>query len=355
MKQEYILEPNQKASLVYQKANQILQETNSFCRLYETSKDLENIMPRLRNIQTGRLKPRGLIFYGCPIETPEGIISELKKIHLRTQFYVLCSGGKDSICLSHYIKTIYPNNFKGLMHIQTGVGIKQTTSWLIKYCQKMEWPLEIRSPKLRSVQDVYRFIVLKYGFPSYGLHKVVMGLLKYHVMRRYTKENKERLDNHALVSGVRAFESVRRFGNYKTPIQRDGSMWFVAPFFKKEDKEIYQYLLENNLKRTPIHDILGMSGECMCGSFARKSEREIIKILDPELDEYFTKLEKEVLINGTERAKKRPIWGSGIVSEEEAREIMKEIFRKLQTIEDLEEIICGVECGPGTMRGLENI
>ncbi|KKK78050.1 hypothetical protein LCGC14_2847460, partial [marine sediment metagenome] len=335
-------------------AKNINQLNNTFSRLYTNTKEYDLIRSRERNIETKRLRPLSFRSYNCPIETPEEIMKELVSIHKRTEYYALCSGGKDSISVGHWIMTNFPEQFKGFVHIKTNIGVKKTTDWLIEYCEKMGWVLKIIEPKPPNVYDE---LVLKYGFPSAGAHTIVMRKLKYSTMRRFAFENPHRKFNHSLISGIRVFESSRRMNNYKGAIQRDGNLWFTAPFFKKSDEWVYKYLLTNGLKRTPVHDILGMSGECECGSFASYGEREKLKLLDPELMHHIEYLEDQIQLHGTPLAKKYPKWGNTSHTPEEVDKIMKDLYSKgiIDKIKDLEEVVCGVECGAGTMRGLKNV
>ena len=353
MKKEVKLELGKKYNLILSQAPEIKQLNNNFSRLYTNSKEYDLLRVREREIETNRLKPQGFRSYMCPDESPEEIMKELMNIHGRTQFYVLCSGGKDSISIVNWIATNYPENFKGIMHIKTNIGVKKTTDWLIEYCEKMNWKLQIREP---NPPNVYDELVLKYGFPGAGAHTIVMRKLKYITMRNFAFENEERKENHALISGIRAFESSRRMANYKGAIQRDSKLWFAAPFFKKTDEWVYDYLLKNGLKRTPVHDVLGMSGECECGSFAGYGEREKLKLLDPQLMDHIEYLEDQVQLHGTELAKKHPTWGRATNSPEEIEIIMKGLYDDgtIDKIKDLEEVVCGVECGFGTMKGTVN-
>lgn len=354
VKKQYTLELGKKYQETIQSSHTIQQSHPDFSRLYSDTKSYDNLRIRQREVGTKRLRPVSFRDYQCPDETPDGIVKELTDIHERTQFYCLCSGGKDSMSIGHWVLDNYPEQFKGFMHIKTNIGIKQTTDWLVEYCEKMGWPLEVVEP---NPPDAFDQFVLKFGFPGPGAHSMIMGRLKYSTMRRFAFENSTRKDNHALISGIRAFESNRRAARYKGAIQRDGRLWFAAPFFKKSDEWVYKYLLTHGLKRTPVHDILGMSGECECGSFAGYGERERIKLLDPGLMEHIEYLEDQVQLHGTPMAKKFPKWGNTNHTQEEVDAIMKEIYDEgiIDKIKDLEEVVCGVECGPSTMRGQENI
>ena len=93
-----------------------------------------------------------------------------------------------------------------------------------------------------------------------------------------------------------------------------------------------------------------------CGSFAGYGEREKLKLLDPQLMDHIEYLEDQVQLHGTELAKKHPTWGRATNSPEEIEIIMKGLYDTgiIDKIKDLEEVVCGVECGFGTMKGTVN-
>ena len=333
-----------KGRLQFSKARNITQLSNTFSRLYSTPQEYDAM--RWRTRVDGKLKPLSVKFFEAQNNTPENIITEVTQIHKRTKFYVACSGGKDSICLAHYIEQNHPDKFQGLVFVDTGVGVKQTQEWLIKYCKEKNWKLHIEKAvlpkKLKSTEtDVYSWFALHHGFPGPGMHNITMRILKYVTLRTFAF--RQGRHDHAIISGTRKFESDRRAINTR-PISKDGNFFFCSPFFNKQDSEVYKYLLENGLKKTPVHDILGMSGECMCGCYAKVGERELVKQLDPDLDAYFTSLEKRIPVEGTAKAKLSPIWGQGPVKQQ-----------KEKINASLEAYVCGEDCGGGTMRALENL
>ena len=242
----------------------------------------EFIKRNMKIIKSGSMK-----FYPSPNETPESIIDEVENVHGRNKFYALTSGGKDSVSLCHWLAE--KGKLEAAVHIQTNVGIKKTTDFVKDLCHDQGWRLHVIEPQPKFI---YASHVLQYGFPGPAFHRLIMGRLKFKTMRDFalTIDRKK----HCLVSGVRKFESIRRMGNYPEPIQSDGSLWFCCPFFYKKSEELYRYIHENGLKITPVHDILGFSGECMCGSYAGHGEKARLKELDPKLVEYINWLEEGV-------------------------------------------------------------
>ena len=121
------------------------------------------------------------------------------------------------------------------------------------------------------------------------------------------------------------------------------------------DKEVYRYVLEHGLRVSPVYDLgLGSSGECMCGSFARKGTKEIIMANDPKLARYIKWLEEGVRLFGTKQAKKYGRWGEAPAMTDLEVQQTIEGYRLHNAGVDLdaaESVSCGVECGGGTLRG----
>ena len=64
-----------------------------------------------------------------------------------TSFYVAYSGGKDSGIVLDVVAKNYPNNFKGVVFVNTGIGTQATIDFVKDYCQKKCYPLFIVKPE----------------------------------------------------------------------------------------------------------------------------------------------------------------------------------------------------------------
>ena len=226
-----------------------------------------------------------------------------------------------------------------------------TTDFVKDICQEMGWKLHIIEP---SIKKIYLASVLQRGFPGPGLHQAQMGQVKYKPMRDFALSIDRK--NHCLISGVRKFESQRRMGNYPHPILSDGALWFGSPIFYMSNEEVQKYVFVNELKISPAYALgLGTSGECMCGCFAASGEKEWIKKNDPELAEYIEWMEDAVQRFGTEQAKRFPKWGQQAkMSELQQQQQLEDFFKDnpdLKTANEMEGMVCGAECGAGSMRG----
>jgi len=125
--------------------------------------------------------------------SPEQILDEaIKKYNLDT-LYVLYSGGKDSVCVLHYVAENYPELFRngGAVFTNVGLGAQETRKFVIDYCHRMNWKLTMTWPA-----DHERFynLVMKYGWADPRTHRPWMGSLKYH---SWAKLMREALDQHS--------------------------------------------------------------------------------------------------------------------------------------------------------------
>ena len=90
--------------------------------------------------------------------------------------------------------------------------------------------------------------------------------------------------------------------------------------------------------------------------FLMRGDKMLIRKVDQRLADYFAWLEEGVQKFGTPHAKRYPRWGEGpAMSDLEQQKIMDEFFAKnpeLKIVREIENFVCGQECGPGTMRGM---
>lgn len=256
-------------------------------------------------------------------QTPDEIIQDAINMGVES-FYGLLSGGKDSMSVNHFIAKNYPKYFKGSVYTMTGVGLKQTRWFVKEQTTKHGWPLNFTWTKYNYIPDW----IVQNGFGGQGVHNIVMGKLKAQTWRQFLREHLD--EKPALISGVRKKESVRRSKRiaYKNPIDEDGEMIFVKPFFYKNGLQLWDYIGENNLEISPVHGVLDISGDCLCGCFANPQwELELIKKYYPYFYSAIKWGEKQIQLRGTPKAKKYPTWGSGpSVNDVDFQTDLKEFF-----------------------------
>jgi hypothetical protein len=119
----------------------------------------------------------------------------------------------------------------------------------------------------------YEDICAAHGMPGPGRHDIIYARLKQRCVRVLRREAvRRRRDRVMFVTGVRLSESDRRMGHVK-PITRDGREVWVSPILNWDNEDKYLYLVDNGIPRNPVKPVLGISGECCCGAFAKPGER----------------------------------------------------------------------------------
>jgi 3'-phosphoadenosine 5'-phosphosulfate sulfotransferase (PAPS reductase)/FAD synthetase len=219
--------------------------------------------------------------------------------HPIVRVFCLFSGGNDSICSTDLaMRNGLANE---VIHIDTGIGIKQTHTHAEHIMCRYGWEHRTITPP----DWTYRDIVLRRGFPGPAAHRYAYSWLKERAIAKLVRETKEHRDDKViLITGVRNRESSRRMG-YKEPILRMGARIWTAPIFTWSKADCQQYMQYYNLPRNPVSDILGYSGECLCGAFAKPGEMAIIERHFPEAALKIHALELEAKAAG-----KPCVWGT---------------------------------------------
>lgn len=211
------------------------------------------------------------------VEEAKRLLQFAVKMYRPRAVWAMCSGGNDSLCSTHIAMST--GFVTGVASIDTTIGIRQTREHLAMVAEQFGWPLRWLRPPMS-----YRGFCAKFGMPGPGRHDYVYAYLKERCVRQLVRESKRRpKDRVMLVTGVRLSESTRRMGHTEA-IQRDDSRVWVAPIINwdNEDKTLYQ--VAHGIPRNPVTPFLGISGECLCGAFAKPGEREKIAEHFPEAE-----------------------------------------------------------------------
>ena len=236
------------------------------------------------------------------MRTPQQILNDAVEAHDPVAVFGLFSGGFDSLAATN-IAAEHPR-FTAAVHINTGIGIEETRSYVRSTAALMGWPLIEKSPPPGST---YQELVLRYGFPGPSMHSLMYRHLKERAVRELVREHKrERLDRVLLVTGVRSSESVRRMGNVQEVKREDARVW-VAPILRFSKLDVRLYAVDHGLPQNAVANNLHMSGECLCGCFARPGELERIADWYPGTAERIRTLESEVRASG----QSHNVWGWG--------------------------------------------
>ena len=202
----------------------------------------------------------------------------------------LLSGGRDST-VSTALSSQYLSH---AAHINTGIGIPETSEYVQKICKDWMLPyIELVTPP----ETYFDIIRRGDGFPGYGVHYICYRLLKerrLEELRRIFVQN-PRQDRVLFITGVRASESTKRMRlSYVEPCKRKGSTVWVNPIVDFSTEDVTDYNTKHNLPRNSVVDLLHISGECLCGAYARPDELKEIEMWFPHVGRKIRLLEDKV-------------------------------------------------------------
>ena len=254
---------------------------------------------------------------------PEEILQEAIDTYEIDSFYVAYSGGKDSGIVLNYVAKNFPKQFKGAVFCNTGIATDACIKFVRNECKKNSYPLfEVKPSDVKRKKDSkygrkkgepfsFEDLVLQFGFPKQHVHDTIMGILKHQPMREFINRKIKSGEKPAVISGVRKKESARRTIKAKEYIFKQENSLFVSPLFYKSNNWVMRYYIENDIKRSPVYDTLHISGDCLCGCFAKKEELKLLQMFHPEVFNEIKRLEKKLMEEGRGYAKRYKTWGGG--------------------------------------------
>jgi 3'-phosphoadenosine 5'-phosphosulfate sulfotransferase (PAPS reductase)/FAD synthetase len=210
--------------------------------------------------------------------------------------YAAFSGGDDSLVTTHWMMA----NFPGckVAHFNTGIGLKITRHYVRDTCEFYGWDLT----EIRAKEDCgqnYEEMVLKFGFPGPAMHHRMYQRLKERPVRKLVKQCKRRVRDKVLIAtGIRRDESLIRMGYAGREVNFVGSQMWVNPMYWWTKQSFIDYRNHHSLRRNPVAEMLGLSGECLCGAHAHKGELALIRLVEPETANYLEDLQRRVRAAG---------------------------------------------------------
>jgi 3'-phosphoadenosine 5'-phosphosulfate sulfotransferase (PAPS reductase)/FAD synthetase len=243
------------------------------------------------------------------------VISEACDRYQCKKVFALFSGGDDSLAALGV--SIEHPNFVAAVHCNTGIGVEYTRTFVRDTCRELRCPLieykaaENVNAKGEPDPQIYEQMVMEYGFPGptkFGHGKMYVRL-KDRGIRRLMREHADKKENIILASGCRKDESARRMGTTKRiqqgEITNKGKLnekrriW-VNHLFDWTKIDCLKFIAGHGLKRNPVSNLIGKSGECLCGAYAK--EGELDELLSHDLTrpvgQYIIDLEKRVIAAG---------------------------------------------------------
>jgi len=235
---------------------------------------------------------------------------------------VLCfSGGKDSLVSTHFVLTELEDIDidKYVVYVDTGVMIPITTEYVKDTCRQFGWNLKILHG------DFFEY-VQKFGMPTMK-RRWCCWYCKLRPIANFVKQLKPQ---RAEVTGLRRDESVRR-QKLKNQVYylRRGRVWKYAPILFWSEKDVLNYIKENNLPFPP-HYRLGLKETCQCGAFSSLKQLMILKGQFPELFQKFIELESNFRSKGAcFFLKNKPIYARDLAKQKTLTELDLKTLKKL--------------------------
>ena len=215
----------------------------------------------------------------------------------------LFSGGNDSTVLCHVMLP----RITHLAHANTTIGVEQTREFVRETA--VEWRKPLLEFKPARESDHYRALVLGHGFPGPGHHFKMYQRLKERSLRQVRKSLvTSRAERVVFLAGRRRTESKRRAA--VPMMERDGSIVWASPMVNWTKMDLNTYRLMHEVPVNEVTDLLHMSGECLCGSFAHAGELDEIAMWFPDVAAEIRALEAEIA-DRSDIPDKRKTWGWG--------------------------------------------
>jgi 3'-phosphoadenosine 5'-phosphosulfate sulfotransferase (PAPS reductase)/FAD synthetase len=228
-------------------------------------------------------------------ETPRQIVLAAIKKYNPIKVLLMFSGGHDSLVSTHISARIL--NSIGMpfsvYHGDTGTGIRQTQDFVKNVCKEFGWDLVIRKPKKKHGYE--ETVKMLGGYPGPSMHRICYNRLKERPLREFIthqlKSSPYARENVLLLTGLRKSESKIRMGYQDHTRKVNSQIWCNPCFFYSED-DCKDYMRLFSLPQNSVKKQICISGECLCGCFAKPEEAAEISKLYPEAWDRLIRLQK---------------------------------------------------------------
>jgi 3'-phosphoadenosine 5'-phosphosulfate sulfotransferase (PAPS reductase)/FAD synthetase len=198
--------------------------------------------------------------------------------------YILFSGGKDSLCLLHYIDSLAKSINKQViaLHANTTAGFPEVEKYVQDVCTKLNIPLETVCPS-----NDYFDLAKRWGIPGVK-SRWCCETLKIAPLRRYLAQIKE---EKVIFDGIRAAESRMRAKYLPIWYHPSFRCISVSPIFHWSNLKIQEYIEKQSLPVSPAAN-LNTSAECWCGAYKSRKDFEALLSIHPEIFDKLVEVEE---------------------------------------------------------------
>lgn len=238
----------------------------------------------------GQRPPSGLI-----------LIDQAVQEHQPAQVFAMFSGGNDSVVVLDIARR-HPA-FTAAVFVDTGIALPEAEPRAREICEQMGVQLLVYRATENSRKDGtpdpqhYDQMVQEYGFPGptpQG-HGKMFTRLKERQFARLVRDYPE--GRVMLISGSRQTESARRARNVR-PMMRAGRTVWVAPIWDWSTRQRDAYMEQMKLPRNPYSPLIGVSGDCLCGAYAKPGQLAAIEQHYPCMGARLRALQEQVAAAG---------------------------------------------------------
>lgn len=228
------------------------------------------------------------------------------------KIYGLCSGGKDSMSACTKAHEIRP--LDGIILVDTTIvargNIYNKPPYIASkaFAERLGVPFICIRPRddlkkgFHYVKNIAEYgtgktfenYCIKYGFPHAGQHDQVFRFLKKKALVGFVMDQTKVKERIGFISGVRSKESKRRLENAQLlGIDEDTPriIW-IAPIHSWSTEKVWAYTKEKDFQLSECYKILHLSGDCLCGAYAKKGEAGLISAFYEGTAEQLKRIEK---------------------------------------------------------------
>lgn len=235
------------------------------------------------------------------IDEGQEALEEALDTYQPNRIFAAFSGGGDSLVATHVLQQLRDD--AGVLHINTGIGIKRTRQFVRETCQEKGWDLVEEKAAPDKYEEMVRGNVkgVPGGFPGPPMHPLYYRHLKERQIEQVHRDHKGAYGGKImLVTGIRADESHVRAGYAGGIVSHHNGVVWVNLIYDVTATQKQTYISTHGLDTNPVSDVYGMSGECLCGCFdengGRLTELESCCRQFDEMETYrrITSLQEEV-------------------------------------------------------------
>lgn len=230
------------------------------------------------------------------------------------------SGGDDSIVATHFAVTYFNAS---VVHCNTMIGMDVNRKHVEEVVNKYGWhliekhavatgppkttrkriggkrvdlpfdPSSLPNGKWFDGNTAYEEYCYNFGMPGPGQHARQYQRLKerlFNSVRREAKVGHHKRSKIMVITGIRHDESSVRAGYQRAVSKVSGTIW-VNPFYWQTKSDFEMYRQEFGLPRNPVKPVVGISGDCLCGTMGSRDELHLIEKLEPEKKIYINSIE----------------------------------------------------------------